>query len=263
MRPIFASHFGIIDKCAIVAKDRVQMHDYSDKNKCIIGLNDATKYIVGRNRSDIWCTMGSQAWTMRWSGQPAWSAYSGRMAMARGGFTLIEALVVICIIAVLAGALIPAVGLVRNRARTTEAKQTLRELQTAFDLYRNEDARRRFPTVAADLSIGTALQEHLEDRRMWQRSQRRVDADGRLLDPWGGFYRYALARPAPAAASAELSAWNWDAAAGRERAWGARPDPSDPLKRIDGALPFAYLWSLGNGGAPEDAGRWILCEDGR
>lgn len=185
-----------------------------------------------------------------------------RPAITPQGFTLIEILVSISIIVLLAGMLIPAVGLVRNRAKTTEARQTLRELQTAFDLYRNEDARRRFPAVAVDLSIGTALQEHLEDRRMWQRSQRKVDADGRLLDPWSGFYRYALARPAPATGSTALSAWNWDAAAGRERGWGARPDPTDPLKRIDGALPFAYIWSLGNGGRPDHAERWILCEDG-
>ncbi len=185
------------------------------------------------------------------------------MATARGGFTLIEVLVVVGIITLLAGILIPAVGLVRTRARVTETKQTLRELQTAFDLYRNEDARRRFPAVAVDLSIGTALQEHLEDKRMWQRSQRKVDVDGRLLDPWGAFYRYALARPVPATGSTELSAWNWDAAAGRERGWGVRPDPTDPLKRIEGALPFAYLWSLGNGGKSEDAERWILCEGGR
>jgi general secretion pathway protein G len=185
------------------------------------------------------------------------------MATTRGGFTLIEVLVVVGIILLLAGVLIPAVGLVQTRARVTETKQTLRELQTAFDLYRNEDARHSFPVVAADLSIGTALQDLLEDRRMWQRSQRKIDADGRLLDPWGGYYRYALARPAPATGSTELSAWNWDAVAGHERAWGARPDPADPLKRITGALPFAYLWSLGKGGRPEDAERWILCEDGR
>jgi len=182
---------------------------------------------------------------------------------ARSGFTLIEVLLVIGIIVLLAGLLIPVVGMVRNRAKSAEAHQTLRELQTAFDLYRNEDAHRRFPTVTTDLSIGSTLLEHLEDRHMWQRSQRRVDPEGFLQDPWGEYYRYALVRPAPAKGSAELTAWNWNAEAGHERAWGTRPDPADPLKRIDGALPFAYLWSLGVGGKADDAGGWILCEDGR
>lgn len=227
------------------------------------GVPAAAKCIVCREASDIWCTMGSLAPTMGQYVQSTGLAYAGRMASARGGFTLIEILLVVGIIALLAGMLIPAVGLVRNKARATETRQTLRELQTAFDLYRTEDRKRLFPTVASDLSIGTWLQDHLEERRMWQRSQRKIDAAGRLLDPWGGFYRYALAKPAPAIPSPELAAWNWDAAAGHERSWGVRPDPSDPLKRVDGALPFAYLWSLGNGGVAEDAGRWILCEDGR
>lgn len=176
---------------------------------------------------------------------------------------MIELLVVVGIIAVLAGLLVPAVGLVRTKARVTETKQTLRELQTAFDLYRNEDGKRRYPTVAADLSIGTALMDHLEHQRMWARGFRKADEQGRLLDPWQGWYRYSLVKPAPATGSPELAAWNWDAVLGHERAYGTRLDPANPGVQIQGPLPFVYLWSLGKTGRQDDAGDWLLCEEGR
>lgn len=177
------------------------------------------------------------------------------------GFTLIEILVSISVIVLLAGMLIPAVGLVRNRARTTEAQQTLRELQAAFELYRHEDARRQYPTVQGDLAIGTALMDRLEHQRMWARGFRGVDDQGRLLDPWKGWYRYSLAKPAPATSTPAIAAWNWDEAKGRERTWGSRLDPANPGAYAEGPLPYAYLWSLGKGGAADDARGWILRED--
>ena len=234
-----------------------------DKTMTFTGLKSRLKSVVGLNRSDIRCTMGSQGMQARRTVQPERSAYSGRMATTRGGFTLIEVLLVIGIIAVLAALLIPAVGLVRTRAKITETKQTLREVQTAFDLYRNEDRKHSYPTVAADLSIGTALMDHLEHQRMWARGFRKADEQGRLLDPWQGWYRYSLVKPAPATGSPALTAWNWDAALGRERAYGSRLDPANPGVPSAGPLPYAYLWSLGRTGRTDDAEDWLLCEDGR
>jgi|GEM_PF-930430 len=54
------------------------------------------------------------------------------------GFTLIELLTVIAIVAVLAAILIPAVGMVRQKAGTAETVSNLRQLYGAMQLYANE-----------------------------------------------------------------------------------------------------------------------------
>ena len=55
-----------------------------------------------------------------------------RLRRARRGFTLIEIMVVMTIIAILIAILVPAVGFVRETARGTQCKSSLRQFFIGF-----------------------------------------------------------------------------------------------------------------------------------
>ncbi len=59
----------------------------------------------------------------------------------KAGFTLIEILIVVAIIAVLATLLIPAVGLLRNAAKSATTDKTMQSICTALSLYLGDHGR--------------------------------------------------------------------------------------------------------------------------
>jgi prepilin-type N-terminal cleavage/methylation domain-containing protein len=61
----------------------------------------------------------------------------------RSGFTLIELLTVIAIIGILAGILIPTIGLVRKNAAKTKAASDLRQIATGYNAFTNSGPRTR------------------------------------------------------------------------------------------------------------------------
>lgn len=68
----------------------------------------------------------------------------------RGGFTLIEVLVVITIIAVLIALLVPAVGAAREAARGTQCKSSLRQYYIGYQTFADRDPQSRLSTGATD-----------------------------------------------------------------------------------------------------------------
>ncbi|MBT8485594.1 MAG: type II secretion system protein [Phycisphaerales bacterium] len=85
----------------------------------------------------------------------------------RKGFTIIELLVVVSIIALLVGILLPAIGKARDQARTTISYSNLRNLGTAHGSYEAEWADRQFTLVNDGIAsyggnVSTAFQAYFE-----------------------------------------------------------------------------------------------------
>lgn len=182
-------------------------------------------------------------------------------------FTLIELLVAIAIMVLLIGLTLPALALVRRQAAVTSAKQTIQQLTMSLDTYRAGDAEHRYPPPQSDGLIAlrppapgsSAILALLESHRLPTLRTNDLDDGGRLLDPWGGAYRYSLTRPVVSDPES-LHNWNYDVVNHRERAWGRRWDTTAGAI-ADGALPFPYVYSLGIDARSNIGAAWIYNED--
>lgn len=191
------------------------------------------------------------------------SARAEGLAVNRRAFTLIELLTVIGIIAVLTALLMPAIGLVRDKVRRSQAGSTVAALHQAMMGYAAEERRHRFPTAAVDLSLGWAPEDAappvkgtlnlLEDQGFdfgREGLDRSVAAPHPLLDPWKRPYRYQV--------DADLLG-----ATGPQRPLGC-DGVSPPLEawNATGTRPWAYIWSTGRDGSTDGTG-WVYVRDDR
>jgi general secretion pathway protein G len=106
------------------------------------------------------------------------------MSMRQRGFTLIEIMVVVVILAVLGALVVPKIIENVDKARVTRAQSDIRGIETALDLYRLDNF--KYPTTEQGLQ---ALVTQPNDPTItnWR-------AGGYLptlpKDPWGNIYQY-------------------------------------------------------------------------
>ena len=118
--------------------------------------------------------------------------------MRNSGFTLIEMIAVLLILAILAAALTAGLANARNKAWRTQARETCRELCTAWNAYLLDI--RKFPKDLGKASGLKADYDHLKwiadpDENRFKRIYFEMSAKERetgFLDHWGRMIKFSL-----------------------------------------------------------------------
>jgi general secretion pathway protein G len=108
-----------------------------------------------------------------------------RFARTRGGFTLIEIMVVIAVLAILAALVAPNIFSHLGTAKDVAAKSQMEMIGAALDAYRLDNG--RYPTTAQGLVV-LRTEPTIEPRpRNWRGPYLRREVP---LDPWGTPYQF-------------------------------------------------------------------------
>jgi len=119
--------------------------------------------------------------------------------MKAGGFTLIELVITVAIVAVLASVALPLNELVVQRAKEQDLRRALRDVREAIDAYKQASDERRiqkkigesgYPRELAELVAGVEDQMDPKKRRVYflrrlPRDPFAADADTAPVDTWG------------------------------------------------------------------------------
>jgi general secretion pathway protein G len=100
-----------------------------------------------------------------------------------GGFTLIEVMVVVIILGILAAIVVPRVMDRPDDARITKAKQDIRALESALNLYKLDNF--VYPTTDQGLEALVTKPAGTPEPKNWKRYMDRLPKD-----PWGEPYQY-------------------------------------------------------------------------
>jgi len=99
------------------------------------------------------------------------------------GFTLIEVMVVVVILAILASIVAPKLMDKPGQAQQTKAKQDIRALETALDLYKLDNF--VYPTTDQGLEALVTKPTSTPEPKNWKPYMKRLPKD-----PWGEPYKY-------------------------------------------------------------------------
>lgn len=176
-------------------------------------------------------------------------------------FTLVELLVVVSIICVLLALLLPAIAMIRNKARKTQALERVTQISWALQNYASEDRRRRFPPQTADFTIrydptGVAPGNFnavidLNHRLDLTDFDKSGPAPREMLDPWKNPYQYMV--------DSDLTSDLTKLTPQRPLGVDGRTPPLDAWN-VRGVRPYAYLWSTGPNCTTDGTG-WIYRRD--
>ena len=123
----------------------------------------------------------------------------GDASKASGGFTLIELVITVAIVAVLASAVMPLNELVHQRAKEQDLRRALREVRAAIDAYKQASDEGRilkrvgesgFPKKLEELVEGVEDQKSPKKEKMYflrrmPRDPFSVDSEKLAADTWG------------------------------------------------------------------------------
>lgn len=103
----------------------------------------------------------------------------------QSGFTLIEVMVVVVILSILAAVVVPKIMDNPDKARATKARQDIRAIESALNLYRLDNF--QYPTTDQGLQALAEKPGGSPEPQNWK-------AGGYLdrlpIDPWGNEYQY-------------------------------------------------------------------------
>lgn len=102
---------------------------------------------------------------------------------SQSGFTLIEVMVVVVILGILAAIVVPRVMDRPDAARITKAKQDIRALESALNLYKLDNF--VYPNTDQGLQALVAKPSGTPEPRNWKQYMDRLPKD-----PWGNDYQY-------------------------------------------------------------------------
>jgi len=113
-----------------------------------------------------------------------------RCGKKKRGFTLVELLVVVAIVALLAVVLVPRLASYTERAREARAAEDIHTMRTIVEAYAADEGQGQYPINSNDPSVPNSIAAVMQKHGIkWT-----GDSNG-VVDPWGRPYYYAQVVP--------------------------------------------------------------------